>query len=207
MRTTAKIRAACALLASLPFCAHAGPDAALGRFEASGARLGMPLDLALEAMAATKPAWAAAIAEQKGQALADCSSQGRAIVALASSSGRPTAIMDARCEPGEGGRPALSQLVVKSRLAASLTSQDVRSALASRYGQAGQVSEEAGGGFSMVWSAEPGAPEAPRSETLTAVLESRALDSRPEALTLRLSSLPGKPAAGARAKALDSLPF
>ena len=100
-----RLAIATALLPAL-FCAAWGDDAAkagrapaleLGQFEASGARLGMDIELALKAIAATKPQWAAALSASSAKQ--DCAREGRAIADLEFTGGLVSARMDARCAP------------------------------------------------------------------------------------------------------------
>lgn len=185
----------------------AGP-ASFGYFEASGARIGMEFGLALDAIAATKPIWAARIEAQRESAMADCS-QGKAILILASNpTGRPSAALEAKCVRIKDG-VVLSEMAIKTSISHGLTLQEIQAALASRYGQPSS-SVEAPGATDLIWNAPDSAsPSAPVAETLSARLETRAIDGSPSALSLRLSSLPSKSSQGfsPKERAFQSLPF
>lgn len=187
-------------------------DTAMGQYEASGARLGMSIELALEAISATKPAWSPALSQAREQAFRDCSTQGRSIIALSRGvDGLATAALDVRCDADAKGKASVREIEIKALIARGMTNEEVKAAVSARYGAPTSSSDSAGGGFEWVWIAPDTLnPLAPQSETLTARLESRPIDQTPARLTMRISSLPPKasPAsAKTRANAADSLPF
>ena len=210
--------AACAFFC-LPLCAlaqtktaSAAPAAmadamAMGQYEASGARLGMPFPLALEAIASTKASWAEMIATQKAQAISDCAQSGRSIVYLSMSQGRLSASLDARCESA-GGISKLREIIIKTKLAQDLAPAQVQAALSSRYGAGEKTEELAAGGFETVWQRVENAPFAPQGEALSARLESPSISSGQSVLTLKLTSrsLAGR-FENQKGKAAESLPF
>jgi hypothetical protein len=100
-------------------------------------------------------------------------------------------------------------MAIKTAISKGLSSQEIQAALASRYGQPNS-SVEAPGAVDLIWNApDSPSPSAPVAETLSARLETRALDASPSALSLRLSSLPPKSSQGSSPKdrAYQSLPF
>lgn len=187
-------------------------EPAMGQYEASGARLGMSIDLALEAISATKPAWSPAVSRAREQASHDCSTQGRSIIALSRGvDGLATAALDVRCDIDAKGKASVREIEIKALISRGMTNEEVKSAISARYGAPTSATDSAGGGFEWVWIAPDTLnPMAPQSETLTARLESRAIDKTPAKLTMRISSLPSKASptsATTRSSAADSLPF
>jgi hypothetical protein len=183
----------------------------IGHFEASGVRLGMSFDLALDAISATKPAWAAAVSQARVQASRDCSTQGRSIIAVSRSvDGLATAMLDIRCDVDAKGQPSVRELEIKTLISRGMTNEVIKAAISARYGSPTSNSDSAGG-FEWVWIAPDTLnPMAPQAETLTVRLESRPIDQTPSRLTLQISSLPSKTSAMAsktRITAADSLPF
>lgn len=166
----------------------------------------MPFALALDALEATKPAWTGLIEASRSGALYDCSAHGRVLLALSlDPTGRPSTMMDAQCSAEPKSAPVLRSIEIKTLIAPGLTRQDIRLALASRYGGASNEAGLPGGGFELTWRAGLGVLDA---ELLHARLDSSPVDSVPQALTLGLS----RPSAAGlapdqAAPALRGLPF
>lgn len=173
---------------SMPSFAQDQPPAPTGAFEVSGARLGMSVDLALKSIAATKPDWAAQIQAQASDAARDCASQGRSSLILAFAAGQPSAILELRCAQAPQN-PTATSIELKSRPGPGLAAQDVKSALAGRYGQPTSATPLWGGGFELVWQAPSSPnPAAPQGEALLARLAVNPVDGSPTSLLLSLSA-------------------
>jgi hypothetical protein len=184
------------------------PPPPMGQFEASGARIGMDIGLAIKAISATKPQWSAGLAASGAQQ--DCGREGRAIANLEFTGGLVSARMDARCSTDGRGGGSLQDIAIATLIGPSLSSADVRAALIARYGAPDSESQLPGKGFEMTWSAPASAdPSAIQGETLSATLTARPADSTPIALALRLvaTGKAAEPAGAARERALSRLPF
>lgn len=178
------------------------PKPLSGAFEVAGARLGMSPQLALQAMAATKPQWARAIAEQSATVASDCQAHGRAAINLAFAAGSPSARMEASCPPGADGKPSMARFELKIRQGLTDSASAARSALAERYGQPSSSQDLAAGSFELAWIADPSDPSAHPGERLLARFDARAFDAAPLSLTIVLESRPVRPASAA-----PNLPF